>query len=47
MSDDILLWADGTWCYRDELSEFSHMSDDWEVIPYGSHRWQAMHWELE
>ena len=31
-SDDILRWSDGTWCYRYELGEMTHMSDDYEVI---------------
>lgn len=30
--DDILRWADGTWCFRYELHEMTHMSDDFEVI---------------
>jgi len=33
---DILLWPDNTWCYRYELEEMSHMSDDYIVVPYGS-----------
>lgn len=40
--DDILLWADGTWCYRYELPEMSHMSDDIEVIPYGTHQYNLL-----
>lgn len=31
--EDILLWADGTWCYRYELSEMRFMSDDYRTIP--------------
>lgn len=31
--EDILQWADGTWCYACEISEMSHMSDDYERIP--------------
>jgi hypothetical protein len=30
--DDILRWPDGTTCHRYELPEFSHMSDDFEVL---------------
>ncbi len=44
-SEDILLWPDDmtgpTWCWRHELSEMSHMSDDFEVLPFGSPRHQA------
>ena len=31
-NDDICLWADGTWCYPDELEDMTHKSDDYEVI---------------
>lgn len=37
--DDILLWPDGTWCYRHDLHEMGHKSDDYEVIPFGSLRY--------
>ena len=40
--DDICMWPDGTWCYRSELSEYSHMSDDYEVYPEGSQIWAAV-----
>lgn len=35
-SEDILIWADGTWCFRHELSEMNHMSDDYSTIPVNS-----------
>lgn len=42
-TDDIALWADGSWCYGDEFEEFSrHKSDDFEIVPYGCDRY----WEL-
>ena len=28
----ILVWADGTWCYEDQLQEFSHLSDDYSRV---------------
>lgn len=34
--EDILMWADDTWCYRYELTQMSHMSDDYRVIPFAS-----------
>lgn len=40
--DDILEWPDGTWCYRSELEEMSHMSDDYTTIPAGSERWELI-----
>ena len=40
--DDLIVWPDGTTCYRSELSEFGHMSDDYEVIPFGTERYIAL-----
>lgn len=37
--NDIFRWADGTWCYRSELSQMSYMSDDHEVFPAYSTDW--------
>lgn len=33
--DDLCVWPDGTYCNRSELSEMTHMSDDFVIIPYG------------
>lgn len=34
--EDICVWSDNTQCYRYELHEMNHMSDDYLVIPWGS-----------
>ena len=34
--EDILLWPDGTWCYRYELKEMTHKSDDYGVLYFDS-----------
>jgi hypothetical protein len=34
--EDIYLWSDNTWCYRHDLEQYQHMSDDYLLIPYGS-----------
>lgn len=34
--EDLILWPDGTSCYRYELHEMSFKSDDFAVIPFGS-----------
>lgn len=34
--EDILLWPDNTWCYRYELHEMNHMSDDYLTLAFGS-----------
>ena len=39
--DDILVWPDSTWCLRSEVAEYSHMSDDYIVIPVDSADWDA------
>ena len=36
--NDVILWPCGTWCYREELADFTHKSDDYEQIPAGSLR---------
>jgi hypothetical protein len=35
-AEDIIVWADSTWCYRHELSFMGWKSDDYEVVFYGS-----------
>jgi hypothetical protein len=37
--EDLILWPDSTNCLREQLWEMTHMSDDYEVIPYNSDRW--------
>jgi hypothetical protein len=37
---DILVWADNTWCYRSELSEMSHMSDDYDILYIGTDEYE-------
>lgn len=32
-ADDLILWPDGTWCFRHELPQYGHMSDDYRTIP--------------
>lgn len=38
-NEDVLVWPDETWCYRYELSEMNHMSDDYMVLPFDSGEW--------
>lgn len=30
--EDIFVWCDGTWCFRYEYEEMSHMSDDFKIL---------------
>lgn len=46
-SDDIFVWPCGTCCYREELEEFSHKSDDYLVIPFDAFEWYPVALEME
>lgn len=37
----ICYWNDGSWCYEDELREYSHKEPNWSVmsVPY-THIWE-------
>lgn len=34
--EDIILWPDGSYCYRYELQGYSHKSDDYLVYNFGT-----------
>ena len=42
-AEDIMVWPDDmldpTWCYRDELEEMNHMSDDYITLYVDSESW--------
>lgn len=40
--DDLIVWPDGTRCTRAELDEMRHRSDDFELIPAGSAKWEEL-----
>jgi hypothetical protein len=46
-SEDILVWADGTWCYAEELEEMNHMSDDFAVLPVDSEPYNQFLFDLQ
>lgn len=37
--DDVILWPDGDWCFRYELSGMNHKSDDYETLEYDGEDW--------
>ena len=39
--EDIMVWPDGTWCYREDLEDMAHMSDDYIVLAFDSADWHA------
>lgn len=44
-ADDVFIWPCGTWCYRYELSEFSHKSDDFRLVKHLSPEWFEITWK--
>lgn len=38
--DDVMVWPDGTWCYRDDGADMRHHSDDYYVIPADTPEWE-------
>lgn len=40
--DDAIVWPDGTWCFRHELAEMTHMSDDFEVVQENDERYGTL-----
>jgi hypothetical protein len=39
--EDVILWPDGDWCYRDELEEYTHKSDDYAVLKADTFEWHS------
>ena len=33
---DVIYWPNGVWCYRHELEQMTHMSDDFTLISVSS-----------
>jgi len=42
VDNDIYLWTDGTWCFQDELSQYTCMGDEYNVIPDNSEEWKML-----
>jgi len=40
--DDLIVWPCGTQCFRSEVAEYTHMSDDYEVVSFGSVRYNQL-----
>lgn len=40
--DDLIIWPCGTQCFRSEVAEHTHMSDDYEVVSFGSVRYNQL-----
>lgn len=37
--EDVFLWPDGSWCHREEVGEYSHKSDDYQILYFGTDEW--------
>lgn len=44
MSEDIFLWPDGYWCYREDLEQgcAADKSDDYQILPFNSAEYNAL-----
>jgi hypothetical protein len=40
--DDIILWEDGFWCFREELHPRMGRSDDYRVVPQLTAEWLSL-----
>ena len=36
---DVLVWPDDYWCYRENLLDMTHRSDDYQVLIFESPEW--------
>ena len=43
--EDLVLWPDGTCCYREDVAQYRWMSDDYQIIPVGDDRYLETHIE--
>lgn len=39
---DLIVWPDGDQCLREDMDDYTWKSDDYEVVPFGSDRWQEL-----
>ena len=40
--DDILLWPDGFWCFREEYAPTFLREDNYRVVKRSSYEWRAL-----
>ncbi len=40
--ENVCLWANGTWCFKSSIEEYSWMSDDYAVITPDSQEFQDL-----
>ena len=45
--EDVFLWPDGGWCHREEVDDYSHKSDDYQILYFGTEEWYKIVGDLE
>ena len=45
--DDVFLWPDATWCYREDRLECLHLSDDFVIIKAGTEPYEKFFDDIE
>lgn len=45
--DDVFVWPDGSWCFRDEREDMCHLSDDCVVLVVDTPEWNKHFEEVE
>lgn len=40
--EDVFIWPNGEWCFRYELSEMTHKSDDYLTVFFGTEEWEEL-----
>lgn len=40
--EDMIIWADDSWCYREELHDFTWKSDDYRVVSVHSPEYDSV-----
>lgn len=41
-SEDIMLWPDGEWCFREDENDMQWKSDDYRIVPFDSVAWHDL-----
>lgn len=39
--EDICVWPDGTWCFLEDIEDYTWMSDDFSVLKVDSEEWHT------
>ena len=45
--EDVFLWPDGVWCHREEVDDYSHKSEDYQILYFGTEEWYKIVSDLD